>query len=312
MNLFMSSSNSEVGISAIGIDVGGTKTHVMGEDGDGQFQEFTVSSASWRGNGTFPTLENMAQLALLVRSYFRVLPATRVVAGIHGCDTPVLLDVAQRGLMKHFGESVRVFNDADILGAAGGDLNVVRLVAGTGAIVVGTDSSGKSLTSDGYSWMLGDYGGASAIVREALRKILLRSDRGLIGRDPLMPSFLTAFGAEDAPSLAVAATSSAGAAGWGKHSRVVFTAAEQGSLIAQEVIDEAGRILAEGVYTVLDRGAVANAILAAGGVIVNQPLLQERVSHHLADLGIQLPFNVLKDPPVLGALRLARGDFSYA
>jgi N-acetylglucosamine kinase-like BadF-type ATPase len=289
----------------VGIDVGGTKTHIRGLRNGTVVADRVVPSDDWRGSSIFPTVESMTALAAVVIELVQVSSDTSIAAGIHGCDTPLLLEIAHVTLTRELGVPVLVVNDAELLGHAAGQPDSIQVIAGTGAIVLGRAADGTAVTADGYSWILGDSGSAAAIVREALRSTLDAHDAGTLGADPLFPALLSAFSSVDASSLATAATELAGASSWGKHSRRVFDAADIGSTIANRVISTASNKLAEGVASVLRRGAVASAIVAAGGVIVGQPRMQVAVRDRLAELEVALPFEILHEPPVVGAVRLA-------
>jgi glucosamine kinase len=289
----------------VGIDVGGTKTHIRAQIGDRIVVDYVLPSAAWRGTGMFPSDANMTELARVVSRLVALSPDASVAAGIHGCDTPFHIELAKVALSRELQVPVRVVNDAELLGHAAGSTASVQVIAGTGAIVLGRTANGSVVTADGYSWILGDNGSAAALVREALRSTLDASDAGTAEEDPLFASLLTAFAATDSSSLALAATEVAGASTWGAHAPLIFLAAEAGSAIAAHVINAASNRLADGVASVLRRGAVAESIVAAGGVIVGQPRMQDAVRARLVSLGIGLPLIVLDSPPVVGAMRLA-------
>jgi N-acetylglucosamine kinase-like BadF-type ATPase len=289
----------------VGIDVGGTKTHIRAVASGEVILDHIVPSASWRSTSIFPTEASMTTLGRLIAGLVELAPGTRIAAGIHGCDTPFHLDVATVVLSRELGIPVLVVNDAELLGYAAGAAASIQIIAGTGAIVLGHTATGAVVTADGYSWILGDIGSAAALVREGLRGVLDAHDAGTDEGDPLMPALLDAFSAVDASSLAMAATEIAGASTWGAHAPLVFRAADAGSAIATRVISAASQRLADGVASVLRRGAVAETIIAAGGVIVGQPRMQDAVVERLRALGITLPFAILDQPPVVGAVRLA-------
>lgn len=179
--------------------------------------------------------------------------------GLNGGDTPEQLDLARTVLGRALGARVDVVNDAALVGLAAGRDAVVGMVVGTGAVVVGTRPDGSTVTADGHSWLLGDFGSSAGLVREALRAVLRAHDAGTVAGDPLLPALLEAFGAAGAEHLAVVATGVVGPSGWGDHAPRVFGALAAGSPLAA-------------------------ALVAAG---------------------VDLPFEVLQAPPVLGALRLA-------
>ncbi|HEY0186356.1 MAG TPA: BadF/BadG/BcrA/BcrD ATPase family protein [Cellulomonas sp.] len=293
-------------VTSVGIDIGGTKTRIVAT-GDGPTIDLTFASASWRGSATFPDAQNVVRLARLVHEHLAVDGSTRMAVGLHGGDTAEILDTTRRVLTAELGAEVLVVNDAELLGPAAGERHCIRMIAGTGAVVLGTRADGSVLSADGYSWLLGDFGSGAGLVRESLRAVLEGYDAGTLGGDPLLRLLLQAFEAHDPAHLSVRATQHAGADAWGAHAPQVFTAWHQGSATADRVIEAAAARLATGVAGVLGRGAVATSIVAAGGVVVHQPAFVERVRSALAVREVDLPLVVLTAAPVVGALRLA-GD----
>jgi N-acetylglucosamine kinase-like BadF-type ATPase len=87
----------------------------------------------------------------------------------------------------------------------------------------------------------------------------------------------------------------------------VFRAADEGSTLAAHVVDEAARHLELLVSRLLGRGAVGETVVAAGGVIVCQPRLAERLRARLAHSYPSLTLRLLEVPPVAGGVVLARG-----
>jgi glucosamine kinase len=289
----------------VGIDVGGTKTHIRATVDGEIVADHVLPSASWRGESMFPSDASMTALARVVSTLVALTPAASVAAGIHGCDTPFHLELARTALSRELRVPVLVVNDAELLGYAAGSSSSIQMIAGTGAIVLGRTADNEVVTADGYSWILGDNGSAAALVREALRSTLDACDAGTADNDPLVLALFRAFDATDSSSLALSATEAAGASVWGAHAPLIFHASEEGSRIAERVILSASNRLADGVASVLRRGAIADSIVAAGGVIVGQSRMQDAVRERLALLGITLPLIVLDSPPVVGAVRLA-------
>ena len=52
------------------------------------------------------------------------------------------------------------------------------MVSGTGSIGVARDADRNLVIAGGWGWILGDEGGASGIVREAVRAVLAAIDPG--------------------------------------------------------------------------------------------------------------------------------------
>lgn len=294
-------------LASVGIDVGGTKTHLLVEREDGTRDELVIPSARWRSDSLFSTTANLERLAATVLDCGTVTDRTSVAAGMHGVDNPAQVQTATSALVGALGiPLVTVVNDAELLGHAVGTEPSVQMIVGTGAVVVGHDADDRRVSAFGYGWMLSDFGSAPGLVREAMRELLRRADRSELADDPLPAMLLAEFGVSDVTELALAMSDGAGLTAWGRLAPLVFAAADAGSPIALLVIDDAAAHLADGVAAVVRRGALGTVVAAAGGVIVNQPRLQDAVRSALATAAPTMRLVVLSGPPVEGALALAR------
>jgi N-acetylglucosamine kinase-like BadF-type ATPase len=182
----------------------------------------------------------------------------------------------------------------------------VGLVAGTGSVAVGLLADGSRLQVGGWGAVLGDEGGAAGLVREAARAAWAAHDRGE-APDQLALGLVEAFGVAEVPALGAALESASDvSADWGRHARVVFTAADAGSLLAHEVIAEAGRSLAALVVRLAERGVPVDDVVVSGGTVLAQPRLYDALTSALAE---QVPGArpwPIQVPPVEGAVALAR------
>jgi N-acetylglucosamine kinase-like BadF-type ATPase len=290
----------------IGVDVGGTKTHVSIVDTTGASDDLVVPSSTWRSGELFADPGNLPRLADVIAGLRPLAGDSVVVVGMHGCDTEAQIAEATRVLTRLLERPVTVVNDAQLLGFAEQEGPSLQMIVGTGAVISGALRDGTRVSVDGYGWPLGDRGSAHDIVSAALREALLACDRGDADSDPLVGALFSAFGATDAPGLAVEATAVAGAAEWGAHAPLVFEQAALGSPIARRIIEDSAQTLASGVASLRQRGAVGTTLVAGGGVIVNQPAYEQRIRERLAALEPDVDFVVVRRPPVVGAVAHAR------
>jgi hypothetical protein len=72
------------------------------------------------------------------------------------------------------------------------------------------------------------------------------------------------------------------------------------------VIARHSTALAADVHTLRRRGAIERDVVLAGGVVSHQPRLAQAITSRLATTDPDLSVTVLFDPPVHGALALAR------
>ncbi|HWS33550.1 MAG TPA: hypothetical protein VN408_12510, partial [Actinoplanes sp.] len=119
----------------VGVDVGGTKTHIA-VVADGTRRDVLIPSADWRRGRLFEDPGNLARLAELITA--TVPGPYRIAIGLHDLDTEEQRAVAVEDLTRRLPGSVRVVNDAELLGPAAGLDECLKLIVGTGAIALGT------------------------------------------------------------------------------------------------------------------------------------------------------------------------------
>ena len=290
-----------------GIDVGGTKTQIMVARGRQTIADRTLPTESWR---VLRMDEDSRTLADTLRPLCGGVAPAALAIGSHGCDSGEECERFQASLTAALGTRVLVVNDAELLVPAAGYDEGVGLVAGTGSIAVARDRGGAMLAAGGWGWILGDEGSAPGLVREAARAVRAALDQGASAEppaaDPLIAALLQAIGTDDPTKLGRLLNATRSAAAWGTYANAVFAAADAGSVLGRRVIDEAGVSLAGLVETVVRRGASAARVVAAGGVIVTQPLLLEAFRVALRRALPATDTILLREPPVVGALALAR------
>ncbi|MFF6782980.1 BadF/BadG/BcrA/BcrD ATPase family protein [Streptomyces sp. NPDC012510] len=289
---------------AVGIDVGGTKTHLRAVTGTDLVADHIRTSRGWWPHDPVTAADWLATLV------GEVLPShtlpSAVAVGAHACETPRQCEGIRLALQERLQVPCLVVGDAELLVPAAGFDRGVGLVAGTGSVAVGRSADGTSLQVGGWGALLGDEGGAAGLVREAARAVWAAHDGGE-APDALGDRLLAAFGVSEVPALggALEATT-APSADWGRHAPVVFEAAEEGSLPARRVIADGGRALASLVARLASRGAFVDDVVVAGGTILSRPALYSAFAEALFDAVPSARPHVLQVPPVDGALTLAQ------
>jgi glucosamine kinase len=288
----------------VGIDIGGTKTHLRVEDTGRVVLDTSVPTSDWQRGGLLDDDANASRL-LSILSDVPGAAAAPLVVGAHGLDSAwQTLAFSQLMAARHRGP-VRAVNDVELLGPAAGFDDAIAVVVGTGSKVVGHTAAGELVSAGGYGFLLSDPGSAAALAREAVRAVLDARDRGEFP-DALGRSFMEHFGVGDEVALSYAFCSNVRLTAWGAMAPLVFTAADSGSVLAVGVIDAAAKELASEVGQVHTRGAVGADVVCAGGVIANQPRLYRALERHIDDLGLGLAVHLLQVAPVMGAIALAR------
>lgn len=288
----------------VGVDVGGTKTHLRALTGDATVADHVRASTGWRPHDPAAAAR---WLTGLVRE---ALPAgarpSALAVGAHACETPRQCAGIRDALQLALGVPARVVGDAELLVPSAGLDKGVGLVAGTGSVAVGRLPDGGPVQVGGWGAVLGDEGGAAGLVREAARAVWAAHDRG---EEPeaLALGLVASLGVPEVPALGAALESASDvSAEWGRHAPVVFTAAAAGSPLARSVIAEAGAALATLVARLAARGVPVDDVVVAGGTVLGQPALYEAFAAALADAVPGARPQRLTVPPVEGAVALAR------
>lgn len=284
-----------------GIDIGGTKTHLVAARGGVTVADRILPTDDWRVR---EVEADAAALAGLVRSLCGGAAPVSTAVGAHGCDTDAQCGTLRSALGHRLGGAVQVLNDAELMAPAAGRFGGIGVVVGTGSIAVARSPDGRMLAAGGWGWILGDEGSAPALVRDAARAVRGAIDRGTPD-DALTGALMRAVGTDDPTALGRLLDATRSAVVWGRYASAVFAAADAGSPLAAGVIAGGARALAELVGVLIGRGADAASVVAGGGVIAEQPRLEHAFRAAMAELSPASDVVVLRDPPVLGALALA-------
>ncbi|MFD5544859.1 BadF/BadG/BcrA/BcrD ATPase family protein, partial [Streptomyces sp. NPDC127079] len=255
----------------VGVDVGGTKTHLRALAGQEQVADHVRPSSGWRPHDPAAAAR---WLTALVRDALpgHARPAALAVGG-HACETPRQCASIAAELRDLLCVPVRVVGDAELLVPAAGLDKGVGLVAGTGSVAVGRSADGSPVQVGGWGAVLGDEGGAAGLVREAARAVWAAHDRGE-APDALATGLVAAFEVAEVPALGAALERATDvAAARGGPAPAVWAAADAGSLIARDVIADGGRALAALVARLAARGLAVDDVVVAGGTILSQPRL---------------------------------------
>jgi glucosamine kinase len=284
-----------------GIDIGGTKTHILVGRGDDIVSERVVPSVDWR---SWDRRKDAVALSSLIRDVAgRDLAA--IAIGAHGCDADWQCKQLEADLGDHLAGRIMVVNDSELLLPAAGYFSGIGVVSGTGSIAVARKTDGTMLVAGGWGWILGDEGSAAATVREAARAVRGSLDRGEAG-DPLVEALMKALETSDPTKIGRLLNDTRSAVTWGRYADAVFEAAAQQSSLALRVINEGGQALAGLVGTLAARGADASNIVIGGGVVVEQPILLQAFEGAIASISPISKVTLLREAPVIGALALAR------
>lgn len=286
----------------VGIDAGGSKIHIQIASAlDGQILADDVQPNTGWANLDDATRADILLSTVQTTAAPFGTPVV-IVAGVHGNDSPEQEAVLRGPLSAHY-PVVHILNDSSLLILAYGKSSGTGVIAGTGSSATATVGD-TTLTVGGWGWIFGDEGGAVGIVRDAAKQVLDAYDTG--EPDPLSEALLAHFGL-DHPHGLTHAFSTIDPRIWSQAAPLVFEAAEHGSARARKIIDDHALALAELVALLQRRGGDVETIVCAGGVITGQPALFNAFTREVRRLlGASTETALLTDPPVRGALNLAR------
>jgi len=294
----------------LGIDAGGTKTICLLADGEGNvIGEARGSGANLQASGEFE-VEKVLHHVMDAAIGDRDVRPDAICLGIAGVDRPQDT-AAVHSIMRRIGFKARVIvvNDALVALVAGaGSGEGVVVVAGTGSIAYGRDSSGRAARAGGWGYLLGDEGGGFWIGRAALHAVVRQFD----GRGPvtlLTPMILEHLGLSTPSELIheiyhrdVHRHTIAGIAG------LVQPAMVQRDAIAGEILTRAGVELASAAASVIARLEMrgdAFPTVLAGGIFRAIPWLVDDVTGRLSEIAPRTFVRPLDVEPAIGAVRLA-------
>ncbi len=285
------------------LDIGGTKTQLVIETVSGErLLDITEPSLDWEAE---PAHESSVWIAGRVQRH--TPPGGKVVAlafGAQGIDRREVAEELEHALGT-LGYRTTAVNDAALLISAAGFSEGIGVISGTGAIAVGADAKGGFMAAGGWGWVIGDDGGASALVREAAKAALFAKDDGQPD-DGLLGALIRDYGVSDAERLTRKVNDEPTMDNWAPHAPAVFAAADAGSELAVRVIDDGARALALNVGQLIRRGAIGHDVVVAGSVFVNQQRLRDAFTRHLGRIAPGMQVHLLEAAPVEGAVFLAR------
>lgn len=305
-------------IYLLGVDGGGTKTHLALATEDGKMVAHVSAEYSNLHSGTpvhiaahlragWKALLKQAGLTSSIQIY-------SCVAGLAGLDSAADMKQARLVVRKAFGKSlskarVRIVNDA-IIGFHSGsrDGAGVCVIGGTGSNCYGRNARGREAWAGGLGHILADEGSGYDIGLRALMAAAKAAD----GRGPktkLLPLILKRYKVKTMRDLVPVVY----APEYGKHEigQLAFdvqTAAAAGDSVARGISVDAAYELALSALTVgkkLFKRQDRFDVVMIGGVLQHDPILKREFTRLVKMSFPKVKFVIPKQPPVMGAIRLA-------
>ncbi len=255
----------------LGVDGGGTKTHiaVIGNDRQLICEGFAGASNPLRVGVETAVTNIIAAVNSACDSVNKnrgdIVSATLGLAGVRRAD---LRQIIHERVVERLGiKRVQVFTDAEIaLRGIGVNRAGLVIIAGTGSVCIGQNSKGEKFSAGGWGPLAGDEGGGSGIALNALHKIAKASDGR--GRPTILSDIAVDYfraGRIENLSVAIYApqVDNSRIAGFAQY---VGEAAADGDKVALEILREAGFELGTAACAVIKNLKLERAKVPIGKV----------------------------------------------
>lgn len=294
----------------IGIDGGGTKTvGLLATDTGECITEVQAGPSNYHVVGIEKTHEVLNEIITRLTPHcgktpLQSIPVCIGMAGLGREDDKIVvgkicdeIGISKNRILTH---------DAHIalVGGTGKHAGVI-VISGTGSIVYGINASGKEVRVGGWGYLLGDEGSGYDIALKGLQSVARAADkRG----QPTKITDLTLKKLElNAPNELIRWTHAASRDEIAQLASLVFEAAELKDERAIQIVDDALSDLACAVETVtvqLDFSQQFD-IVFSGGILLNQPMLADKLQRWIEKIIIDSTVMKPKHEPAYGAILLA-------
>lgn len=286
--------------TVIGLDIGGSKTRGVRFENGKAVRDETAGSSNVQNVSREAAAANLAGLFGKIGGG----QVDRVLAGSGGIDTEDDALALAALIEPHVpGAQVSVVHDSRLLLAAGRTSTGVAVIAGTGSAAWGRNAAGEEARAGGWGYLLGDEGSGYWLGREAVRHSLRRMNKGL-EPDALTRALLASCGLDDPNKLiALFHSDETDRRYWAQRASAVVQTAEEGLDASRQLLDQAGRDLAELAAQAVRQLGVPGPVILGGGLGMNVGALQGAFRAGLAVHGVT-DVRVLDQDPVFGVLQI--------
>jgi len=302
----------------LGIDGGGSKTTCAVGDEVSLLAKVTAGPSNITRVGEARAREALHKAIREACAAARIAPqrVQRACIGAAGAAREENAGAVYNIIAEIISGGIEVVGDMQIAQAAAfGEEPGVVVIAGTGSIAYGRDAHGRTARAGGWGYTISDEGSAHWIGAAAVSALLRVIDHTEDGQATAEASLLfgemkAAWGLGSVDELAGAANATSRFA---RLFPAILTAADAGDALAQRVLAQAGRELAQLAAIVVRRLFVegngnSHAVLLAmaGGVFRHSLIVREVFRDALGKLDPRIEVNPQVVDPVAGALQMAR------
>ena len=315
----------------LGIDGGGSKTACAVADESSLLATIIAGPSNITRVGEACAREALQKAIREACAAAKIAPRElhRACIGVAGAGRPEIADTIRKITSEIIVCELDVVGDMEIAMAAAFDAGPgLIVIAGTGSIAYGRNAQGKTARAGGWGFAISDEGSAHWIGRTTTTALLRAIDQS-IGRESLglgndgqaasdqfaagaLPLFDKLKAAWDLHTLDEFARIANSNPDFAILFPAILAAAEGGDALAQRVLKQAGRELAEIAGMVVrrlfpeDNSVTDIPVATVGGVFHHSPLVRNIFREQVLKLDSRLQVNSQVIDPVAGAIMMAR------
>jgi N-acetylglucosamine kinase-like BadF-type ATPase len=302
----------------LGIDGGGSKTTCAVGDEVSQLATVTAGPSNITRVGEARARESLrnAIQGAFATAKIDSRQVHRSCIGVAGAGREEIASAVRRIVAEIISGEIEVVGDMQIaLTAAFGAGPGVIAIAGTGSIAYGRDAQGRMARAGGWGYAISDEGSAHWIGCAAVSALLRVIDRSEDAHATADASLLFAEmkAAWRLGSLGELVRAANADPHFARLFPAVLAAAHAGDALAQRVLAQAGRELAQLAGIVVrrllgenDANSPAVCLAMTGGVFRHSRMVREVFCHEVRKLDPRVEVNPQVIEPVAGALQMAR------
>lgn len=297
----------------IGIDGGGTKTvGLLATDTGECITKVQAGPSNYHVVGIEKTHKALLEVITELSSHAMDIPLKSIqicigMAGLGREDDRIVIGKIcdEIGINKN-----RILtHDAHValVGGTGKHAGVI-VISGTGSIVYGINECGNEFRTGGWGYLLGDEGSGYDIALKGLQAIARAADRR--AQPTLLTDLILKKTELNAPNELIRWTHAASRDEIAQLAKLVFEAAELKDKRAIQIVDRAFSELACAVETVTVQLDFSNQfdIVFSGGILLNQPILADKLQRWIEKTVIGSTVIRPKHEPANGAVLLAMAN----
>jgi glucosamine kinase len=298
----------------LGIDGGGTKTTCVVGDETAELATATSGPSNITRVGEASARESLHEAILHACAAAKIDPREVLCAcvGVAGVGREETASVVRKIVAEVIAGRIEVVGDMQIaMHAAVGTGPGVIMIAGTGSIAYGRNVHGQTARAGGWGFAISDEGSAHWIGRMAVSSVLRKADETAADANrhppPLFREMQSVWPVESVEDLARTANSTPNFAAL---LPAVVAASSAGDELARQVLQQAGKELAQLAGTVIRRlfapATAAIPLAMVGGVFSYAAITREVFCDTIRQIDARI--EVMPDvvDPVVGALEMAR------